>query len=129
MKKIILAAAVALSCVAFNAAAIDLGIGVGQHQTGAMSQAGSTSQGGSIAALAGLTAQSSQASANNTSFAAAGFSGNNVANLSGSTGNSAQSGGAFALGGALSANQNQAIQQGEGVSQSLFAGTWLFITP
>lgn len=129
MKKIMLAVAVALCTVAFNAAAIDLGVGLGQHQTGAISQAGSTSQGGSAAALAGVTAQGSQASANNTSFAGALFSGNNVANVSGSQGSTQQSGGAFALGLAGSGNSNQSVQLGEGVSQSAFAGGWLFIQP
>lgn len=129
MNKIAFVAALAIALVSGNAAAIDLGIGLGSHQTGAASQAGSTSSGGSVAAIAGLTAQSSQAAATNGSFAGARFSNNNVANVSGSTGSTSQSGGAFALGGALSANQNQAVQQGEGVSQSLFQGGWIFVSP
>ncbi len=128
-KSIITVALAAASLVAFNAAAIDLGVGVGAHQTGAQSQAGSQSVGGSLATLAGITAQGSQASASNTSFAGAAFSGNNAINVSGSQGNSAQSGAAFALGGAISANQNQAVQQGVGQSQSQFVGTWIFLQP
>lgn len=127
MKKLVLA--LALTLAAGSASAIDFGAGLGVHQSGAQSQAGSQSQGGSVAAIAGVTGQGSQAAANNTSFGAGGFTNNNAWNVSGSQGSTSQSGGAFALGGAASANGNNAIQQGQGVSQSTLLAGWVFVSP
>lgn len=123
------ALALVLALAATPALAIDFGAGFGAHQSGAVSQAGSASQGGSVAAIAGVTGQGSQASANNTSFAAGGFSNNNAWNVTGSQGSTSQSGGAFALGGALSGNGNQAVQQGTGASQSALLAGWVFVSP
>jgi hypothetical protein len=109
--------------------AVDLGLAIGGGQAGAQSQAGSQSQGGSVAAISGITGQASTAGANNGAFAAGGFTNNNQWAVSGTTGSTSQGGGAFALGGALSANQNQAVQVGQGEAVNQFAAIWLFAGP
>jgi hypothetical protein len=128
MKKLIVA--LALFGLAVPAAALDLGVAVLNSQSGAQSTVGSTSNGASIAAPgAGLTAQGSQASANNGSLAGTVVSGNNTFAFSGSTGATAQSGFGASLGSAASANGNLAAQAGQGLATNVLNAGFLFIQP
>jgi hypothetical protein len=122
-------AGLVLALAVSPAFALDLGIAIGADQAASQSQVGSQSQGGSIAAIAGITGQASGAHADNASFALGGFTNNNQWTASGSTGNTSQGGGAFALGGALSANGNVAQQIGQGQAVNQFLGVWLFVGP
>lgn len=124
-----IALALALTLAAGSASAIDFGAAIGAGQSGSVSQAGSQSVGGSAAAIAGVTGQASQGSASSGGFAAGGFTGNNQWSVSNHQSNTAQSGGAFGLGLAGSANQNQTVGQGQsGATNGLLAG-WLFVGP
>ena len=121
--------AVALAAASFSAGAVDIGIAAGTFESGAQSQVGSQSVGGSTAALIGVTGQQSSAVAGNTSFGATQLSGNDSAAQSGSVGFTTQQGSAAALGLAASANQNIAQQVGIGFGQNQMQTVYLFIQP
>jgi hypothetical protein len=127
MKRFLLA--LALSFVTLTASAVDLGIAAGTFQSGAQSAVGSSSVGGSSAALIGLTGQQSSAAAGNQSFGATQLSNNDSAAQSGSIGFTAQQGSAGALGLAASANQNVAVQQGLGQGINNMQTVYIFVSP
>ena len=127
MRKIILA--LALAAASFSASAVDLGIAAGSFDSGAQSQVGSQSVGGSQAALFGVTGQQSSAVAGNQSFGATQLSGNDSAAQSGSIGFTQQQGSAAALGLAASANANLAVQTGIGFGQNQMQTVYVFIQP
>jgi hypothetical protein len=127
MKRFLLA--LALSFVTLTAGAVDLGIAAGTFESGAQSQVGSQSVGGSSAALIGVTGQQSSAVAGNTSFGATQLSGNDSAAQSGSIGFTQQQGSAAALGLAASANQNIAVQTGIGFGQNTMQTVYIFASP
>jgi len=125
----LIALAIALAAASFSAGAVDIGLAAGSFESGAQSQVGSQSVGGSTAALIGVTGQQSSAVAGNTSFGASQLSGNDSAAQSGSIGFTQQQGSAAALGLAASANQNVAIQTGIGFGQNTMQTVYLFVSP
>jgi hypothetical protein len=127
MNKILFA--LALGLASFGANAVDLGIAAGTFQSGAQSQVGSSSAGGSTAALIGFTGQQSSAVAGNQSFGATQLSGNDSAAQSGSIGFTQQQGSAAALGLAASANQNLAVQTGLGQGINDMQTVYIFVSP
>jgi hypothetical protein len=125
----LIALAIALAAASFSAGAVDIGLAAGSFESGAQSQVGSQSVGGSTAALIGVTGQQSSAAAGNFSFGATQLSGNDSAAQSGSVGFTTQQGSAAALGIAASANQNIAQQVGIGFGQNTMQTVYLFVSP
>lgn len=129
MKTVSLLAAGLILAASFSAGAVDLGIGTGVAGSASNSTGGAQSTGGSFATLAGFTAQGSAAHGDSSGAATAGFFGNNTVAGSTHTYNSAQTGGAVALGIAGSGNAN--VAQGTGGSAGAAVGqfVWIFVGP
>jgi hypothetical protein len=130
MKHVLVLALGLLSlAVAPIAHAADAGFALGTGQVISESGASAASNGGSFSALAGITAQGSQAGSFSTGGAGLFFNNNNTQALSGQTSGSSQSGFSASLGVATSVNGN--VAQGVGQSGALGNLTTLygFIVP